>query len=78
MRAGQYSIRINVQWRVCFEWRGNDAYEVEVADYHWEAAFMDRKKLAPVHPGEVLEEEFLKPLGLSQHRLALDTRQSSA
>jgi addiction module HigA family antidote len=30
------------------------------------------KKLAPVHPGEVLEEEFLKPLELSQHRLALD------
>lgn len=33
---------------------------------------MMAKKLAPVHPGEVLEEEFLKPLGLSQHRLALD------
>ena len=33
---------------------------------------MPEKKLAPVHPGEVLEEEFLKPLGLSQHRLALD------
>lgn len=33
---------------------------------------MSEKKLAPVHPGEVLEEEFLKPLGLSQHRLALD------
>jgi addiction module HigA family antidote len=30
------------------------------------------KKMAPVHPGEVLLEEFLKPLGLSQHRLALD------
>ena len=30
------------------------------------------KKLPPIHPGEVLEEEFLKPLGLSQHRLALD------
>ena len=30
---------------------------------------MVAKKLAPVHPGEVLEEEFLKPLGLSQHRL---------
>ena len=29
-------------------------------------------KLEPVHPGEVLNEEFLKPLGLSQHRLALD------
>ena len=30
------------------------------------------KKLAPVHPGEVLQEEFLKPMGLSQNRLALD------
>lgn len=32
-REGQYSIRINKQWRVCFVWRGNDAYEVEIADY---------------------------------------------
>ena len=33
---------------------------------------MMTRKLAPVHPGEVLHEEFLKPLGLSQNRLALD------
>ncbi|CBE68539.1 protein of unknown function [Candidatus Methylomirabilis oxygeniifera] len=33
---------------------------------------MAGRKLAPVHPGEVLEEEFLRPLRLSQHRLALD------
>jgi proteic killer suppression protein len=33
-RAGQYSIRVNDQWRVCFEWRQRDAYEVEIADYH--------------------------------------------
>jgi antitoxin HigA-1 len=33
---------------------------------------MPRKKLAPVHPGEILIEEFLKPLGLSQYRLATD------
>ena len=33
---------------------------------------MPRKKLAPVHPGEVLLEEFLKPLGLSQYRLSTD------
>jgi proteic killer suppression protein len=33
-RAGSYSIRINDQWRVCFEWRDGDAYEVEVTDYH--------------------------------------------
>ncbi|KAB2961300.1 MAG: type II toxin-antitoxin system RelE/ParE family toxin [Candidatus Methylomirabilis oxygeniifera] len=33
-RTGQYSIRINDQWRVCFDWRGNNAYEVEIVDYH--------------------------------------------
>jgi addiction module HigA family antidote len=36
------------------------------------ATIMVNRKMAPVHPGEVLQEEFLKPLGLSQHRLALD------
>lgn len=33
-RAGQHSIRINDQWRLCFEWRDGDAYVVEIADYH--------------------------------------------
>jgi len=33
-RIGQYSIRINDQWRLCFEWLGNDAYSVEIIDYH--------------------------------------------
>ena len=33
-RKGQYSIRINDQWRVCFIWRDSDAYEVEITDYH--------------------------------------------
>ena len=33
-RAGQYSIRINNQWRICFEWRGGDAHGVEIVDYH--------------------------------------------
>jgi proteic killer suppression protein len=33
-RAGQYSIRINDQWRICFVWVSNDAYEVEIVDYH--------------------------------------------
>ena len=33
-RSGQYSIRINRQWRVCFVWRGGDAYDVEIVDYH--------------------------------------------
>jgi len=33
-RRGQYSIRINDQWRICFVWRGGDAYDVEIVDYH--------------------------------------------
>jgi proteic killer suppression protein len=33
-RAGQWSIRINDQWRICFVWRQGDAYEVEITDYH--------------------------------------------
>lgn len=33
-RAGQYSIRINDQWRICFQWHDGDAYEVEIVDYH--------------------------------------------
>jgi proteic killer suppression protein len=33
-REGQYSIRINDQWRMCFRWSEGDAYEVEIVDYH--------------------------------------------
>lgn len=33
-RAGQHSIRVNDQWRICFRWKEGDAYEVEIVDYH--------------------------------------------
>jgi len=33
-RAGQYSIRINDQWRICFRWEAGDAFDVEIVDYH--------------------------------------------
>jgi len=33
-RTGQYSIRINDQWRICFEWRDGEVYNVEIVDYH--------------------------------------------
>ncbi len=33
-RAGQHSIRINDQWRICFRWSGSDAHDVEIVDYH--------------------------------------------
>jgi len=33
-RQGQFSIRINDQWRVCFVWQSGDAFDVEIVDYH--------------------------------------------
>ena len=33
-RIGQHSIRINDQWRVCFQWKDGNAYAVEITDYH--------------------------------------------
>ena len=33
-RAGQWSIAINRQWRICFRWERGDAYDVEIVDYH--------------------------------------------
>jgi proteic killer suppression protein len=33
-RAGQWSIRVNDQWRICFRWQDGDAFEVELVDYH--------------------------------------------
>ncbi len=33
-RKGQHSIRINDQWRICFNWKAGDAYDVEITDYH--------------------------------------------
>ncbi len=34
VRSGQYSIRINDQWRICFRWDRGDAHDVEIVDYH--------------------------------------------
>jgi proteic killer suppression protein len=33
-RKGQMSIRVNQQWRICFVWKNNAAYDVEIVDYH--------------------------------------------
>jgi len=33
-REGQYSIRINTQYKVCFKWEGTNAFDVEITDYH--------------------------------------------
>lgn len=33
-RKGQHSLRVNDQWRICFRWQGEEAFEVEIVDYH--------------------------------------------
>ncbi len=33
-RKGQWAISINAQWRICFEWRDGNAYQVQIIDYH--------------------------------------------
>lgn len=33
-RQEQYSIRVNIRWRICFMWKNNSAYDVEMIDYH--------------------------------------------
>ena len=33
-RAGQHSLRVNDQWRICFVWREGNAHDVEIVDYH--------------------------------------------
>lgn len=37
-RGGQYSIRINRQWRICFRWSDAGPEDVEIVDYHWEGS----------------------------------------
>jgi hypothetical protein len=70
-RAGEYSLRVDDQWRVCFRWERGEAYDVEITDYHQERT-MPRKAHPPIHPGEIPREEFLEPIGLTQYRLAKD------
>jgi len=69
-RAGQHSVRINQRWRICFTWTTAGPEHVEIVDYHQEADSV--KIISPVHPGEILMETFLSPLGVTQHRLAVD------
>src|SRR3984885_8374958 len=68
IRVGQHSIRVNDQYRVCFRWTTAVAEDDGIVDYHCRRTDMTRLK--PVTPGELLPDEFLIPMGLSQYRLA--------
>lgn len=70
-RAGQYSIRINDQWRVCFRFEGatrSMSRSSIITDWR---IIMAREVRYPA-PGEILQEEFLRPMGITAYRLAKD------
>ncbi len=65
---GRRSIRVNDQWRVVFRWVSGDAHDVRVTDYQGYEWTHDIESPSP--PGEVLQEEFMSPLGVTQVALA--------
>jgi addiction module HigA family antidote len=71
-RAGQWSVRIDDQWRVCFVLTDAVPNEEEIVDQHLKSLARGRvvNRKRAVHPGEVLREEFLVPLSLSVIALA--------
>ena len=70
-RANTYSIRINDQWRICFLWTTAGPQDVKIVDYHQGGKMGHAPTMAPIHPGETLQVEYLGPLGVTQHRLAV-------
>jgi proteic killer suppression protein len=51
-RRGQYSIRINQQWRVCFRWKDHHAHDVEIVDYHCPPPGIQTSGTQTMAPGE--------------------------
>jgi addiction module HigA family antidote len=70
--SAYHSIRINSQWRIIFIWDDAGAHDVKIVDYHkGDFVIMKKPRIPhPTLPGEMLTEEFLVPLGLTQTELA--------
>lgn len=74
-RIGQFSIRINQQWRVCFEWPDDHPrpFNIEIADYHRDRRLPLKERTImprdPIHPGQFLADE-LAELGMAPAELA--------
>jgi len=72
-REGQYSISINKQYTICFKWTEAGPDEVEILDRLSLIAVVTTRvprQREPTHPGEMLLEEFLVPMGITQRELA--------
>jgi addiction module HigA family antidote len=72
VRSAGIEALVNDQWSICFRWADGHAHDVEIVDYHGGHGNMARKLLDPIPPGEILSEEFMKPLGVSMNALARD------
>jgi addiction module HigA family antidote len=69
--GARFLVIVEGQWRICFIWTEEGPADVEIVDYHTAVPTPNR---VTTHPGEMLSEEFLKPLGMSVHALAMALR----
>ena len=64
------SVRINDQWRICFTWKDDGPYDVEIVGYYSGGSNNEEEWHVAGATGEILNEEFLKPLGMTANALA--------
>jgi antitoxin HigA-1 len=62
--AGHFAVDVSGNWRVTFRFEGQDVFDVDYVDYHW-GEEMSLQMFNPPHPGEIIRELCLKPLGIS-------------
>jgi antitoxin HigA-1 len=77
-RTSQHSIRISHAWQLCFVWRSNDVYDVDLvrSNVLGNLVLAERESdlLPPIHPGDILLQDFTRPHLISINELALAMR----
>ncbi len=69
-RKGKFSVSVGEKWSLCFSVSNGDFYGLELITKEKINGNYEQMKFTPLHPGEILEKEFLRPLSLSQNKLA--------
>jgi addiction module HigA family antidote len=64
-RKGQWAVWVSGNWRLVFGFEGSDATNIELVDYHRARKGDTMQMQNPSHPGEIIREDCLKPLGLT-------------
>ena len=77
-RTSHHSVRISHAWQLCFEWRSHDAYDVDLVRSNVLGNLVVAEKesdlLPPIHPGDILLQDFTRPHLISMNELALAMR----